>query len=288
MPSTVATAAEIPFRQLLDAVNEAYQDYFVPVHMSEKTFMTLIRRESADLANSPVAIQDKRVVGVVLLGRRRDRGWIGGVGVIPPCRKKGIASQLLSEAIRRAEVLGVRSLQLEVVLENEAAIRLYERSGFTLTRDLFVMSSEGGSGYPRYDHLEGIRHFKPGRRALSLEWVAENSPVTLPWQREKDALDTERQSLRGIALLDDNPENLLGVCLYQPANDDIDIKALIASDEDAGDKLLGHLQRRHPWTFSSCLNIPEDDPMVPVFHRQGYKIVLIQREMRLEIGHTSR
>lgn len=281
---TVLTAADTSIDLLLEAINEAYSDYFVPVDLTRRALHLLLARESVVLEESPIAVLDNRVIGMVLLGMRGERGWIGGVGVIPSFRRRSIARHLMTEAIRRAKDLSLKSLQLEVIVENEGAILLYESLGFSVQRDLFVMSRES-SRLPEMPSDERLfRKFLLSRKSPCLGWLESHYKVPPPWQREREALWAERQSLRGIALVSDNPEKVKGMCLYQEVNSDIDIKTLEADDVKSGGLLLNYLLHQCPLAFSSIVNVPEDDPMQPVFRRFGYRTVLIQHEMKLGLS----
>jgi RimJ/RimL family protein N-acetyltransferase len=82
------------------------------------------------------AFDEDRLVGIVTLGREdraklRHRGMIFGMYVAPEMRGKGVARQLLSEALALARsVPGLLLVSLGVNAENLAAIALYESLGF--------------------------------------------------------------------------------------------------------------------------------------------------------------
>jgi ribosomal-protein-alanine N-acetyltransferase len=64
-------------------------------------------------------------------------GWIvagelhiNNIAVHPGYRRRGVASQLLEEMLRRAKVMGAKAGYLEVRASNEAANALYQRYGF--------------------------------------------------------------------------------------------------------------------------------------------------------------
>ncbi|MEM6932202.1 MAG: GNAT family N-acetyltransferase [Pseudomonadota bacterium] len=59
-----------------------------------------------------------------------DEAEILNLGVVPPARRKGLATRLLAKAEHEAAQLGVRKLFLEVAYDNEAALTLYDRNGF--------------------------------------------------------------------------------------------------------------------------------------------------------------
>jgi RimJ/RimL family protein N-acetyltransferase len=62
--------------------------------------------------------------------RMSHRGPLG-MGLLTEYRGKGWGSQLLSRALRHAKEMGLEKVELAVYTENLAAIRLYEKTGFT-------------------------------------------------------------------------------------------------------------------------------------------------------------
>jgi len=63
-----------------------------------------------------------------------DVGWIVQMGVRPAWRKRGLGSALLHEAMRGFRAEGLRWAALEVNINNEAALLLYQRLGFERQR----------------------------------------------------------------------------------------------------------------------------------------------------------
>lgn len=57
--------------------------------------------------------------------------FITSVSVDPDYARRGIADALLDEAKRRALAAGMRRIELEVGSDNTAALRLYQKHGFT-------------------------------------------------------------------------------------------------------------------------------------------------------------
>ncbi len=55
-----------------------------------------------------------------------------GMGVAKSLRGRGIGTALLKEALRRARENGLSRIELEVFASNEAAIRLYRKTGFVM------------------------------------------------------------------------------------------------------------------------------------------------------------
>ena len=59
---------------------------------------------------------------------------LASVGVHPGCRRRGLGTLLLRDALRRARGAGARFLALEVDVVNRDARRLYRREGFAVVR----------------------------------------------------------------------------------------------------------------------------------------------------------
>ncbi len=68
--------------------------------------------------------------GFVLYRLVEDEAEILSVAVVPTCRRRGIARQLLDEALRTLYREGARSVHLEVEDANVGAIALYKRLEF--------------------------------------------------------------------------------------------------------------------------------------------------------------
>jgi ribosomal-protein-alanine N-acetyltransferase len=65
--------------------------------------------------------------GVMVIG---DTAEVLTVGVVPAARRRGIARQLLAALLGEARRRGAREVFLEVRVDNEPALTLYESEGF--------------------------------------------------------------------------------------------------------------------------------------------------------------
>jgi hypothetical protein len=172
---------------------------------------------------------------------RGDRGWIGGIAVVPEARRQGVGRRLLEAVLEVAPP----SVTLEVLEQNEPAIRLYEQLGFERTRVLEVWSVD--------------------QTPLVEAWPTEPAPLGglgLPWQRENASLPPggyERLELDG------------GVVLVRGTN----VLQLGAPDEDTATALLSR------GTALQFVNVPEGDVASGALRRLGGELTLRQYEMRL-------
>jgi ribosomal protein S18 acetylase RimI-like enzyme len=122
-PASAFTNAE-----LAALFTAAYEGYAIPFTVDEPTFAFMVDAFDLDIDQSLVAVEDETAVGLANLGRRGRRTWLGGVGVAPARRREGIGELLTRSLLDRAAALGATEMRLEVIVENEPAIRLYEKA----------------------------------------------------------------------------------------------------------------------------------------------------------------
>jgi ribosomal protein S18 acetylase RimI-like enzyme len=117
------------------------------VEVDESTFAYIVGALDLDLEQSLVAEDDGTPVGLANLGRRGRRTWLGGVGVVRSKRREGLGELLIRSLLDRAHALGATEITLEVIVENEPAIGLYEKVGFVRARE------QQGAVYTRSSRL---------------------------------------------------------------------------------------------------------------------------------------
>ncbi|HOP10078.1 MAG TPA: ribosomal protein S18-alanine N-acetyltransferase [Oscillospiraceae bacterium] len=95
---------------------------------------------------------DGAFAGYGAFGYVLDEGYIGNIAVCPAFRRRGVASAILDEFDRKAKVLGLRFLSLEVRARNSAAISLYEKHGYVkmgLRKGFYVKPDDDGLIYTK-------------------------------------------------------------------------------------------------------------------------------------------
>jgi len=184
--------------ELAELFTRGYEGYFVPMHFDEPTLRYMVEAWDIDLSRSRVAPD----AGLANLAIRGDRGWIGGIAVVPEQRRGGVGRALMEAVLE----LAPSTVLLEVIEANEPAIKLYESLGFEKTRVLEVWRVEA-------DEV-------PAERAAR----STLGQTDLPWQREDASLpaDYERVEVDGGAMI------FRGGTVFQ----------LKARDEDAAAALL--------------------------------------------------
>ena len=215
---------------------------------------------------SLVARVGGELVGLGNLGLRGADAWIGGVGVVPAHRGTGLGEALMRGLISEAGSRGVERLWLEVIVENTAAVRLYEKLAFAHVRDVEVWSLE---------ETVADRDSLPSPTTLeeAHAWVRAHRQGREPWQRADETvvrlieLDPPPQGVLvdgGAAVVRSNAGR---VNLIQLAGD---ARAVLEAVRVAGEPV-------------SVLNLATDDPAAETFRELGGAVVVRQHEMLLEL-----
>ncbi len=83
-----------------------------------------------------VALSDGQVVGTIMAGYDRHRGWIYAVAVAPTHRRMGIGSRLVAQAERALARLGCMKINLQIVAGNESVAAFYASPGYAVEQRL--------------------------------------------------------------------------------------------------------------------------------------------------------
>ncbi len=75
--------------------------------------------------------QDADPVGFSLFRMAADECELITIGVVPACRRQGVARALLSAGLQAAQTAGAKAVFLEVAESNTAARAAYDDAGFT-------------------------------------------------------------------------------------------------------------------------------------------------------------
>ncbi len=99
-----------------------------PDHWSKSQWQTYLLK--SDRYPCFTLLNGDQLIGFALYQRLLDEVELLRIGVVPEQRGQGWASQLLSAHLTQFASEGVTRVMLEVRVSNEAAIHLYESTGF--------------------------------------------------------------------------------------------------------------------------------------------------------------
>jgi ribosomal protein S18 acetylase RimI-like enzyme len=295
----LAPANRVSFSERARLINEAYADYYVPLHMTADQVARMDQAYDVDLSLSVVAFVGAAPVGMALLARREARGWIHSVGTLPGWRRCGIARAMVAQVKAGAAEAGVEHLSLEVFTQNEAAYRLYESLGFRPRRELLTWrktTDEDPLPIPR-------RRLAPADPSALYDLVSSWHDQPPCWQREIESLKKLGGAMRGYRLPADGAEparrglNFLrrdtesstaGCCLVSGSDQGIAIMAVgIRPSSDVlseGAALLQALSALHQGQALSVLNVPADDRLCRILAALRFMVTMRQYEMAAVLG----
>ena len=214
-----------------------------------------------------------RPAAFALLGVRGAEAWVGGMATIPGQRRHGLGERALAGILEAAAARGCRSVRLEVVQDNRAAIALYAKLGFAVVRDLIVWS------------LPATGANAPSGRAVDERsahaWIAANRPSPEPWQRADAVLDRLRgrgASLRGLVV--EREGAIAGAIVYRDGPTITVLQAAAVDPAAAAEVLLAAGAGERDIRFT---NAPGAEPFSQALEQLGASVVVRQREMRLRL-----
>ena len=227
-----------------------------------------------DLQRSVVARVDGVPGGLVFLAVRGRRGWIGGMGVTPEARGRGLGRELMRAALGSAWDAHLTSVQLEVIEENRWAIAIYEEVEFRDRRRLEVWVRPPAA-LPAASGLPAAGRVDPARWLATLE---RRPGLPRPWQREPVML--ERAAGLEVFGAEDGGESA-GIALRADGAGAAILDAAAARAAPAGalESALRAAIAAHPDAGFTLLNLPANDPAKGPLERLGFTARFRQREM---------
>ena len=266
------TLAALDLPGVTAAFNTVCQRYVVPFAMDEEQMGRHLSSTALDLAHSPLWLDDQgEVAGLGALGVRGERGWIGGFGISPAYRGRGLGQMLLEETMAGARALGMHQVELEVLRQNEAAIRLYTRAGFRAAA-----------------YLTGLLLLRPVAPMPGRETARGADPRTLlarlprlrqertSWQREPSTLAASGEL---AAIVVGSPERPDGYLFYRRTPTAVAVMDIGAAGAPTVTMLIDTLRRRLSERSISLNNEPIGGAIHPALLASGWKEVWRQQRM---------
>jgi ribosomal protein S18 acetylase RimI-like enzyme len=236
-----------------DVMARAFEDYFVRIPSTVGILLNMARVDSVDLALSCVFVRDGTAVGGALIARRGWTARLAGMAIVPDARRGGIGRAAVLQLLAEAKARGDRTMVLEVIEQNTAAVELYRSCGFQTIRRLI-----GFTGPPASDAVAPARLIEVDLREVAAAVTRYGLP-DLPWQLSCETL--AQLTPPAVAYRLDGT----WIALTDPAQAVVTIRGLVAEPTDIGDgappcrdreaALLRAVMAKHPgreeWRFSA-------------------------------------
>jgi ribosomal protein S18 acetylase RimI-like enzyme len=220
-----------------DVLNRGFFDYFVPVQLDEVALLHSIRQDSLDLTSSRVILCDGEAVGAALIARRGWTSRLAGMAIAPEARGQGIGLWCMDRLLYGARARGERAMVLEVIEQNDPAVRLYQRCGFRTLRRLvsYVVSQPRGVAEAALDEVD----LYTVARLVSAHGLPD-----LPWQISGESLAQVGPPNRAYRL------GTAYVAISNPDETQVVVRSLVVEPEGRrqgqATRLLQAVMARHP------------------------------------------
>lgn len=136
----IIPCTSIEFDSLHAALCKAFSDYLVPMRPTPDQFRFMLRQRGYNEDLSWLAISESKIVGFWLIGStggaNRKTSYVIATGSLPEHRGRGIATEIFEPLWRNLAASGVENLELEVIDQNVAARKAYEKLGFEARREV--------------------------------------------------------------------------------------------------------------------------------------------------------
>lgn len=259
-------ASQFSIEQLAAIYNQTRVDYMVPMPMNAARLAEYIATYDVKLENSLVATtQDGEMLGVIMLGVRKDRAWITRLGVLPNTRRGGIGRALFAGLIEQAGPLSINFHMLEVIKNNVPAHQLFLKFGFREIGELLVLRRSPLT-QPQDPVVADAQRLD---RADALVLVGHDRG-TQPWTNQSESLFNANEVSGLLLTLADGSRGWL---VYQRQKF---LLTRFAFKTEAGDPakvayaLLSHLHNQYPRLDTQIENIQINDPHLPALYEMGY------------------
>ncbi len=274
------------FERIHGTFAAAFAEYAVPLRSSLDELRRMTVRRGADWTVSVGAYDGERLVAVmaVALGEWRGERTAYDVftGVAPEVQGRGLAGKLFAHARPRLAERGVRRFLLEVLRDNEPAVRTYRRAGFVAHRELECLRVER-------DRLPEATAGTPAVRPLAApDWdlLRTFHDWRPSWQNSVDSV--LRAAERSVVLAAVDGDAPIGYAVLFPEEGDLAQLAVARAHRrtGVGTRLLGAVRARlKSGSELRIVNVPSDAAGDLAFYAAaGAKQFTGQYEMELELG----
>jgi ribosomal protein S18 acetylase RimI-like enzyme len=263
------TAADVDRTHAAAALDSVFAQYVVPISFSEPQYAAHVAVNDIDLAASPIWYDGDDVVAAAVLGVRGRRG-LGGFGLVPEYRGRGLARELLADVLERAWALDLESVTLEVLEQNPSARQTYVTGGFKRTRRLLTYEID-----PSSLNVE----------AACAPYVDAEKFIDLPldaapcWQMEDVSLRRLPTQLHAVG-------NASSFCIFQHH---AKVAALVRTGAPTAEQLawlVANVVAQTGAEMLSMFGVPEESQIAEGARALGWRVAHVADEMELRRERT--
>lgn len=271
-------------KEMYRAFKTAFQDYPIPFDLSEEHFKKkFVNKLNINLDLSAGAFSNNKLNGFIFtsvcLYEDILSAYNGGTGVVPVYRGNGLTSDLYNYLIPNFRKQNITMCILEVLTENKAAIKVYKKIGFRISRHYRCYKLNPYKPVPRRENNQVLTAVVQKPNWKIYDQFLDCKPSYL------DSQGMIEKNLANEVIVEARQNNLIvGYSIFQPETGRI---SHIAVDKSRRHMGIGTMLMRFIFTNSiqkalTIINIPDDtDSLLSFLEKSGFENELNQYEMRL-------
>ncbi|MCE1198673.1 MAG: GNAT family N-acetyltransferase [Marinilabiliales bacterium] len=281
----IRSLKDASLEKILSAFLEAFADY--DISFTAEALKTLWKRRGFDPGLSFAAFEGEEIVAFTLNGigdfEGKRMAYDTGTGTRPGYRGQGLASRIFHHSLPYLKEAKVGHYLLEVLQNNQQAISLYQKMGFTVRREL---------NYFIWDNAA----YSPSLPVANLPYtIGPVAPELLPglnsfrdfepsWQNSFESIMRTQEDFLCLAAIEAGA--IVGYCIFEPRSGDITQLAVDPSHRRRGiaSQLMAEALRHNRHSGAKLLNADTSCQSIPAFlNSQNIRLTGKQYEMIREI-----
>lgn len=211
MDIAINTLAGISAAEIVAAFNHSFSTYVIPWNMSEDDFKFKMKAEGIVPEYCAGAFHNGKLVGLILQGVDEIDGekhvFNAGTGVAPEFRGNGLTEKMYNYILRVLKDKGYRHHRLEVLCDNIAAKKSYEKVGFKVVRE--IASFKGNGKETTNENIKIATIDVPDWHLMKTFWN-----IMPSWQNDTHSIIRAGERYKALGAYIDG--NLAGYAIYDP------------------------------------------------------------------------
>lgn len=184
-------ASDYPTPDLVQLLNLSFESYLITFRFEIPQFLSMLRRDTIDLAASRVLLIEDQPAGIALIALRSTlrASRLAAMGISKEFRGKKAGTWLMDKLIAEARERKDHEIMLEVIEQNESAVRLYQNCGFETVRRLISLIHQDAKQDAKGD-LQEVDLREMG------QLISQQGLPDLPWQLSGETIALMNPSTR--------------------------------------------------------------------------------------------
>ena len=276
----IKTLYNINTNELVEAFNQSFSDYIVPLKITKEQLENKIKSENIKLEYSVGAFENNKLIGFILHGFDIVEGnkivYNAGTGVIPEKRGNQLTLKLLEYIIPKLKEQNIIKIKLEVITENKVAFGIYNKIGFEIIRELNCYKGKINSEIESKFEVRNLKNYD--WKLLKSFWDWEPT-----WQNAISSIENNKDLHSAIGVFD--VDKLIGYLIYNPNSNRIQQFSVSKKNRNqgVGKHLFKYISQKNIAEFSTinvdCNSIETNE----FLKRIGLEVYIKQYEMELSL-----